>query len=181
MRRNDLLTAMVAAEPPSFLFFWGHQPRKDGEVSSSCMSQWYELPFEVDGQVYATAEHFMMAEKARLFGDEAVRERILTTKQPGIAKRLGRSVSNFDEERWKDCREDVVFRGNVAKFSQSEPLREFLLGTGDTVLVEASPVDAVWGIAMAGNDARALDPGKWQGLNLLGFVLMDVREALRRA
>lgn len=179
MRRNDLLTLMVASDPPSFLFFWGHQPQKGGGVSVSCLSQWYMLPFEVDGQVYATAEHFMMAEKARIFGDEAVRERILATEQPGIAKRLGRSVSGFDEAHWKAKREDVVFRGNIAKFTQSDELRDFLLGTGDQVLVEASPVDAVWGIAMAGNDPRALDPGKWQGLNLLGFVLMDVREALR--
>ena len=52
-----------------FLFFWGHQPSKDGTITKSCLSQWYAAPFVVDGLVYPTAEHWMMAEKARLFGD----------------------------------------------------------------------------------------------------------------
>ncbi len=71
-------------------------------------------------------------------------------------------------------------KGNVAKFSQSNTLREFLLGTGSAVLVEASPVDAIWGIGMAADDPRASDPRQWTGLNLLGFALMAVRDRLAR-
>ena len=178
MRLNDLLSATFAPEPPTFLFFWGHQPRGDGGVSASCLSQWFEAGFEVDGVHYRTAEHFMMAEKARLFGDESARSRIVDAAQPGAAKRLGREVRGFDEATWTANRERIVHRGNLAKFSQHPKLRAFLLGTGNKVLVEAGPVDAVWGIGLAGNDARALDPGQWRGLNLLGFVLMDVRAEL---
>ena len=70
-------------------------------------------------------------------------------------------------------------RGNTAKFAQNPDLEEWLIGTGDVVLVEASPVDTIWGIGLAADDKRALDPRTWRGLNLLGFALMKVRAKLR--
>ncbi|MEL6705708.1 MAG: NADAR family protein, partial [Bacteroidota bacterium] len=72
-----------------YLFFWGHKPRSDGRIGKACLSQWYTAPFSVDGYLYLTAEHFMMAEKARLFGDEDMRQRIITAPHPGAAKKLG--------------------------------------------------------------------------------------------
>lgn len=70
--------------------------------------------------------------------------------------------------------------GNWCKFSQNRDLREFLLSTGDSVLVEASPYDAIWGIRLSANSLEAQDPMKWRGQNLLGFALMEVRDELRR-
>jgi ribA/ribD-fused uncharacterized protein len=69
-------------------------------------------------------------------------------------------------------------RGNLAKFAQHPDLAGFLLGTRERVLVEASPVDRVWGIGLAAGDERAGSPREWRGLNLLGFALMAAREAL---
>lgn len=69
--------------------------------------------------------------------------------------------------------------GNLAKFDQHPALRAFLLATGQRVLVEASPVDRIWGIGLNRDDPAAGEPGRWRGLNLLGFALMQVREALR--
>jgi len=46
------------------------------------------------------------------------------------------------------------------------------------VLVEASPLDRVWGIGLAADDPRAADPAGWRGLNLLGFALMEARDLL---
>ena len=54
----------------------------------------------------------------------------------------------------------------------------FRTRTGDAVLVEASPVDRIWGIGLAADDPRARDPSIWLGLNLLGFALMKVRAQL---
>jgi predicted NAD-dependent protein-ADP-ribosyltransferase YbiA (DUF1768 family) len=54
------------------LFFWGHRPLKNGEIGKSCFSQWFEKSFEYEGNNYLTAEHWMMAEKARLFKDDEV-------------------------------------------------------------------------------------------------------------
>ncbi len=98
---------------------------------------------------------------------------------PKQAKDLGRRVAGFEEEAWAAARFDLVVRGNLAKFGEHADLRGFLLGTGERVLVEASPMDRVWGIGMAADDERAGRPEMWQGLNLLGFALMEVRHALR--
>jgi ribA/ribD-fused uncharacterized protein len=163
-----------------YLLFWGHQPSADGRVTASCLSQWWPAPFEVDGSTYATAEHFMMAAKARLFGDTRIAERIVAASHPHRAKALGRLVTGFDETTWQEHRYDIVVRANLAKFGQHDDLRAFLLGTAKRVLVEASPVDRVWGIGLAATDDRARQPSAWRGLNLLGFALMDVRAELAR-
>lgn len=121
----------------------------------------------------------MMAEKARLFGDEDARGRILQAPGPNAAKRIGREIRGFDEEGWNGSRFDIVVRGSHAKFGQNPDLRSFLLGTGEQVLVEASPVDPIWGIGLAEDDPNAGHPEQWPGLNLLGFALMEARHRLR--
>lgn len=161
-----------------YLFFWGHQPSKDGRITQSCLSQWYDAPFEVEGIRYPTAEHWMMASKARLFADEDALRQILETADPKAAKALGRQVKNFDDKLWMENARRLVTEGNVAKFSQNHALRDFLLGSGDQVLVEASPYDRIWGIGLKATDEKAQNPATWQGQNLLGFVLMDVRTSL---
>jgi ribA/ribD-fused uncharacterized protein len=120
----------------------------------------------------------MMSGKARLFGDEETAAAIVAAAHPKQAKDLGRRVRGFDDDTWVAARFDLVVRGNLAKFGQNDDLRGFLLGTGQRVLVEASPVDRVWGIGLAADDERAEHPARWNGLNLLGFALMDVRQIL---
>lgn len=180
LTREDLLTAMASGFTPRWCLFWGHTPTRDGSMSKSCFSQWWAShPFTVDGVTYATAEHWMMAEKARLFQDAEVCAEILSAGHPNEAKKLGRKVRGFEESRWLAARWDIVVRGNAAKFSQHPALREFLINTGDRVIVEASPYDRIWGIGMAASNPGAEDPARWRGLNLLGFALMAVREQLK--
>src|SRR5262245_33891374 len=164
--RGALLAVLSKGVQLKYLLFWGHTARTDG-VGKHVLSQWWPAPFAVDDVHYASAEHFMMAEKARLFGDEATRRAIVDAGAPGKAKALGRSVSGFDEALWEQHRFDIVVRGNLAKFGQNVELRDYLLETGTKVLVEASPVDRVWGTGLAADDPRALDPAQWRGLNLL--------------
>ncbi len=175
---EDLLRALEAGATPKYLLFWGHQPNADGSIGKGCFSQWFEASFDADGQTYLTAERFMMAEKARLFGDVETRVSILAARTPAEAKKLGRGVKGFDDVLWEGARFDIVVRANEAKFSQNQALRDYLLTTGDRVLVEASPVDRIWGIGLAANDERALEPRSWCGLNLLGFAQMEVRARL---
>jgi len=172
---EDLRGRFNAGQKLKYVFFWGHQPGKNG-VIASCFSQWYSAPFVVDGQRYPTAEHFMMAEKAALFGDHAIREQVLQAPNPGAAKALGRKVRVFEELTWLEHRFSIVTRANKAKFSQNEELGIFLKQTGTRVLVEASPVDRIWGIGLAQDGERANNPNLWRGLNLLGFALMQVRD-----
>lgn len=176
---QELLAAIAAGATPDYLCFWGHTPAKGQAVDKSCLSQWYPAGFSVNGLTYPTAEHYMMARKAALFGDTAIASRIVSASTPAEVKQLGREVANFDSAIWQVHREEIVFDGNLAKFSQNPTLGDFLLSSGNGVIVEASPVDAIWGVGMdAADDAIAL-PAGWKGLNLLGFALMKVRAALR--
>ncbi|MER5947803.1 NADAR family protein [Streptomyces sp. NPDC001904] len=177
--RESLVAALGVGTLVKYLPFWGHAPRADGELGASCLSQWWPSPFTVDDVEYATAEHWMMAAKARLFGDAEAERHALEAGHPAQAKKAGRLVRGFDEAVWQRERFGIVTEGSVHKFASDPALRAFLLGTGDRVLVEASPVDRVWGIGLAADDPGALDPRRWRGPNLLGFALMAARERLR--
>jgi len=163
---------------PKYIFFWGHRSRADGKITKACFSQWWPSTFTVGGEQYFSAEHWMMAEKARLFGDEEIRQKILKVSKPGAAKALGRQVKNFDHSLWNSSKFDIVVHGNVHKFSQNTELGNFLLGTGNRILVEASPVDPIWGIGLSADDINVSEPSQWKGENLLGFALMVARDAL---
>lgn len=177
--RPSLAAQMADGLVPDFLFFWGHTPKRAGAVGKECFSQWYPSRFEVLGQVFATAEHWMMHGKARLFGDEDAARQILESTDPADVKAIGRAVRNYDDSRWEAARFDVVVEGNIAKFSQNAALRDGLLRTGDRVLVEAAPRDTIWGIGLGAENPRARDPRAWRGRNLLGFALMKARDAIR--
>ncbi|PVD23799.1 hypothetical protein C0Q70_17073 [Pomacea canaliculata] len=153
----------------NFEFFW----RKD-----SPFSQWHKAKFSVDGQLYNCAEQFMMHQKAVLFGDHAVAEKILTSKDPRAQKSLGRKVKNFDEAAWTGECFNIVKRGNRAKFSQNDSLKSILFATHPRTLVEASPVDTIWGIGLSEDNPLAWDRSTWQGKNLLGLALTEVRDEL---
>ncbi|EAD9908302.1 NADAR family protein [Listeria monocytogenes] len=165
-------------EKLKYIFFWGHQPAEDGKISKSCFSQWWICSFKVDGVEYNCAEQFMMAEKAKLFNDMEMREKILAAKHPKQAKDFGRLISGFQEDIWLKNRFNIVMRANQAKFSQNEELKKFLMQTKNRILVEASPVDKIWGIGMATDNKNVENPLYWKGLNLLGFALMAVRDEL---
>jgi ribA/ribD-fused uncharacterized protein len=163
---------------PKYLPFWGHRPPAAGGIGKGCLSQWWPATFTVDGMAYPSAEHFMMASKALMFGDAGTAARIREAPHPHAAKALGRQVQGFSEQQWAGRRFEVVVTGNVAKFGQNPDLAGFLLGTGDRVLVEASPHDRIWGIGLVADDERVTSPEHWLGLNLLGFALMEVRHRL---
>lgn len=178
-RTREELTALVAAGvQPKYLLFWGHRPERDGSVGAGSLSQWWQAEFTVDGVTYTSAEHWMMAGKARMFGDEEMLSKVLAARTPAEAKKLGRLVRGFDDQRWAAERFELVVAGNVAKFGQDEALRNYLTGTANRVLVEASPLDRVWGIGLAADNERAVRPAEWRGLNLLGFALMEARARL---
>ena len=160
-----------------YVFFWGHRKTRN-KVTKSCFSQWYESPFSSEGVQYKTAEHFMMAEKAKLFGDDEAFQEIIAADEPGKAKRLGRGIKHFDEQLWLEHRFEIVIKANFLKFSKNPELKHFLLNTNERVLVEASPVDPIWGIGMATDHPDVLKPECWKGTNLLGYALMQVRQQL---
>ena len=172
LRAVDTATAAprdAASAPRGVHFFYGRD---------SPFSQFHAAQFVVDGVKYRCAEQFMMAEKARLFGDDEMRAKILAATSPVQMKRHGRNVRNFDKTRWDALCEKVVFVGNEAKFRQNAQLREALLRTAPDLLAEASPRDCIWGIGLSEDVAKVTPRSKWPGQNRLGKVLMRVRDAL---
>jgi ribA/ribD-fused uncharacterized protein len=161
------------------LFFWGHQPSKDGKITKTCFSQWWLESFTVESTEYKSAEHYMMAKKAALFNDHKMMEQIINCTTPAEAKKMGREISNYDDSIWLQHRYKIVKDGNYYKFSSNEKLKSFLLSTENKIIVEASPVDAIWGIGMANDHKDCINPNLWKGLNLLGFALMEVRDELK--
>ncbi|KAI1787103.1 hypothetical protein LXA43DRAFT_738044 [Ganoderma leucocontextum] len=237
--------------PDDFVFFW----KPDGP--NGWAGQWYSSPFTVrvalpapqgDGDAdgaregeerdvyFPTAEHWMMAQKALLFGDREIFERVVslpgsssspsssstsaagpgptrnTRSRPSKAvspsnsnsnsnakgaggraprapspkevKALGRKVKNFDDETWVRERGRIVLEGSLHKFRQNPQLRRELFGTGERELVEASPLDRIWGIGLGEKKARETcgsdaQGGKGWGLNLLGKALVEARAILR--
>jgi ribA/ribD-fused uncharacterized protein len=164
-----------------FLFFWGHTSKKGNEAGPHYFSQWFPSVFAVAGITYKSAEHWMMAQKALLFEDEIMFNRIIQCDKPEEAKALGRNISYFEEETWNKERFDIVVKGNIHKFNQHPALLDFLLSTGEKILVEASPVDLIWGIGLAVDNESINDVYGRRGKNLLGFALMEVRDFFLRA
>lgn len=175
---DDLKKLVASGKRPRYVFFWGHTPKRQGTLGAECFSQWYGAPFEVAGVRYPTAEHYMMTAKARLFDDGEREAEVLSAPSPGAAKAVGRKVRGFREDVWTEKRFGIVVEANMGKFGSNPALREYLVGTKNRVLVEASPHDRIWGIGMAVSDSRAENPLQWRGLNLLGFALMVVRQRL---
>ena len=161
-----------------FLYFWKPEPEADGSMGPGCLGQWWPSSFTIDGTEYRCAEQWMMAEKARMFGDREMWEAIMASHSPKEMKALGRAVRGFQKEVWDARCYRLVLEGNLAKFSQDPALLEYLLSSGERILVEASPLDRIWGIGMGKNNPNAGDPMKWRGQNLLGFALTEARDRL---
>lgn len=180
-RDADEAVALTAAGHSfEYVHFWGHSPKADGSAGRGCLSQWWPAAFTEGEHRFASAEHYMMAHKAWLFGDDASAKKILAAGHPGEAQALGRKVGGFDQSVWEAERFEIVVRGNLAKFGQHPDLSAYLSGTEKRVLVEASPRDRIWGIGLGETDPLAASPATWKGLNLLGFALMEARARLLR-
>lgn len=174
----DLQEQIRKGQRFKYLCFWGHTQKTTHVVDKSCLSQWFPAKFEVDGISYQNTEQYMMAQKAKLFADDEVFQKILNTTNPKEIKALGRLVKNYQDDIWIENRYKIVLDGNLAKFSQNADFKQFLLNTSDKLIVEASPYDKVWGIGLSVEDENAEKPLQWKGLNLLGFALMEVRKQL---
>ena len=150
--------------------FWG-----------SAFSNFFPCDFELEGRHWLTSEQYFMAKKAQYFNDMETYEKILNTMHPKDAKKLGREVKNFNADEWMKVCKDIMHDGVYAKFSQNKDLKDFLLdkdfeGKG---FIEGSPVDGIWGVKIDWKSPNIDDERNWNGLNLLGKVLDQVREELR--
>lgn len=157
----------------SVVFFW----RANEKHGMFC--QWYTSTFYCDGHPFTTAEQYMMYRKAETFGDASTASAILKSpkKHPRQHKAMGRKVKGFDDDVWATAGTDAVVTGNLCKFTQNDTLRMGLMGTVGSVLAEASPNDAIWGIGF--EKEFALENRHAWGANKLGKCLMIVRDIIQ--
>jgi ribA/ribD-fused uncharacterized protein len=156
------------------VYFWGE-----------FLSNWYPARFTEarDGKTleFFNSEQYFMYEKAKAFGDEETAMRILFEgKDPKQAKSLGRKVKGYSDEVWDKMRYKVMVRANLLKYLQNKDLEKLLLNEefDGKNFVEASPYDRIWGIGC--DEASALDDeSNWNGQNLLGKALDEVRSILK--
>ena len=192
----ELKASWRRGERPEFLAYWGHDESRPNDLTRACLSHWYTAPFELDGEAFATVEHFLAAEAARCIAFEApmederesqqskwrvdaLRERILAAPSPGEARGALPDLKGEAAAAWAARRYEAAVQGNGAKFRARPELANFLLATEERVLVMASPFDRVWGVGIEAGDERCEDPTRWRGENLAGFALMEVRAELR--
>ena len=154
-----------------YVFFW---------KTASPFSNWHPSKFTLDGQVFENMEQYMMWSKAMLMVDTETAQKILLTSDPRTIKALGREVRNFNSYLWDKVKYGVVYGGCYAKFTQNEKIKKVLMDTGDKVLVEASPFDKIWGIGLDEEMAKKTDSKDWPGENLLGKILTNLRDDLKK-
>jgi ribA/ribD-fused uncharacterized protein len=150
-----------------YVFFYGEHP-----------SQWYPSLMVIDGIEYNTCEQYMMHQKALLFNDVETAKKIMDARHPADQKRLGREVKNFDRNIWDKVNLQIVYKGNYAKYTQNEELKQLLINTGDRLLVEASPYDQIWGIGLGETEPNIDNPLVWKGQNLLGWAITLVKQEI---
>lgn len=124
---------------------------------------WYAI--ELDGKTWPTSEHYFQAQKFAGLPDE---EEVRQADRARTAAEMGRDRRRPLRADWNEVKDDVMRQAVLAKFTQHAVLRELLLSTGDATLVEHTVNDNYWG-----------DGGDGSGKNMLGRILMEVREELR--
>jgi N-glycosidase YbiA len=131
-----------------------------------CFSNFSPHPIKLDGKIWPTSEHYFQAQK---FEADEYREQIRKQKSPMIAARMGRDRKKRLRRDWESKKDDVMRKAVRAKFEQHDDIRAVLLGTGSAKIVEHTENDSYWG-----------NGGDGSGKNMLGRILMQIRDALKR-
>lgn len=142
------------------------------------LSNWYLSKFIIDNITFTSMEQYMMYKKAICFDDKAIATQILDSTDVSYIKKLGRSVSGYDDNYWNGVRQIIVYEGLCAKFFQDNKLKKKLKSTGNALLAECAVKDRIWGIGLSMTDPNRFEHTKWLGQNLLGYALMLVRDRI---
>ena len=184
-----LINKVAEGVPFKYVTFW----KADEGEENNVFSQWYHgNPIVINGRSYATAEQYMMSEKALLFNDLEMYQKIMSEPDPEKCKKMGRLVKDFVGNIWDEAFPEIIFHGNLGKLQSDIEIVNALLETENAVLIEASPYDDIYGAGMKKEDLLNPDgtlrvlPQHWhkkdsqkQATNHLGFILMGVRDLFR--
>lgn len=157
----------------NYLFFFG---------SNSPFSNWYPVEYTHNGITFNCSEQGVMYEKAILFNDHDIANKILqcsNTEQKKM-KALGRKVKNFKNNVWNQNKQNIYKVHITEKFKQNHDIKSIMMATQNKIFVEASPYDSIWGIGMSESNAKKLDPSEWKGSNLLGKILTEIKNEFKK-
>ena len=134
-----------------------------------------------DGTNYTSSEQMYQHKKALRHNDEITAARIMNCKTPLEAYNLGKKVAELTKELWytEENAKETMFQCCLAKFSQNHALRDFLLSTGSSELVEGNPRDSLWGVALHVSIEKIFSHNEWKGKNWMGDILKRVCDALK--
>jgi ribA/ribD-fused uncharacterized protein len=158
------------------IYFWGIEDK---------LSNFYPCKFFHNGELLNCSEQGYMLEKATFFLDFDMAIKIRQLTDPAQHKKAGKLVKGFDSSLWNKYKVEKMFNVCLSKFydkpwfKPDNELTDYLLSTDDALLVEASPYDKEWGIGLSKYEAMKIDPSLWPGKNLLGKVLMRVRQTIK--
>ena len=141
----------------------------------SLFSNFYPCNFSQDRVIFTSVEQYTTYQKAKLFGDTELADRIMKSDSASKAKALGKRVQGFNAKLWEQKRKDIMMEGLTLKFDQNQDLKDELVATRNKTLVEANPFDKYWGAGLSIYSQQLEDPNSWPGLNTLGKLLMELR------
>lgn len=122
-------------------------------------------PIHLKDKIWSTSEHYFQAQKFVNTPHEEEVRLALTARE---AAEMGRDRQRPLRLDWEVVKDDVMREVLCAKFTQHPDLTEKLLATGDAILIEHTKNDKYWG-----------DGGDGSGVNMLGRLLMEIREQIR--
>lgn len=177
-QKYNLSIAEEMSYDEDIICFW--KPYGNDKIGPHVFCQWYKTNFIDENNIkFSCTEQYMMFKKAMLFGDKQIAYKILLETDPSKMKKYGRLIKNFDDKIWNENKFTIVYNGNYLKFTQNDELKKYIKSTGNSILVEASPYDNIWGVKLSADNDDILYPEKWKGENLLGFALMQVRDNIK--
>jgi ribA/ribD-fused uncharacterized protein len=128
---------------------------------------------------YHSAKQALAAELAKTFHDDEGFRTVLDAESPTDVSYSMEDAKEATPDLWANATKKHLYVIQEAKFRQYPELTSRLLATGDAVLAAYQPQDELIGIGISTDDPRAKSPLYWKGQNLLGTILMEIREKLR--
>jgi conserved hypothetical protein, ribA/ribD-fused len=173
----DMHAKLRTDKPPIYVGFWKPRTKVKFVIDEACLCNWWRSTFTHAGTQFVTAEHAMMYRKAMLFNDNVAGKAILEERDPWSVKSIGRQVRNFNDHIWQQHCYNIVKDIVRDKFTQDQKLKTYLLSQPEnTIFVEASPLDRLWGIGL---EVVPDDYRQWAGYNLLGYAITEVFREMR--
>lgn len=165
---NELCTESL--NPNAVMPFWN---------SHHFLSNFFPSTFCINNERFTTVEQYYQSRKALFSHNYHIHKLIMKTENPGHIKRLSKRIRYLNFRAWASVRERIMKTALMAKFSQNPDLKNALVQTKNSLLVECNPLDYHWSCGLSLNHPHVQHPHMHPGKSILGILLMEVRQELQ--